>query len=166
MIVAMRSVAVGILVLVVVVIVIVRVSVMVRVFLIMIVSVRMGVIIALIRVRVIMGVMMAFVIQFVVVIFRRFMSVRQMDIELHAFDVRFLPSGSMNMVTSKIELGQFILELVDLDAQIDQRAEKHVSADAAENIQVKGLHSFKPQASSKLAGGVLYPSPRLPPPKD
>ncbi len=130
MIVVVWSVAVSIVVLVVVV----RVSVRVRVFVIMIVTLRIAVIMAMMRVPVIMGVMMAFVIRFVVVNFRRFTSVRQMDFELHAFDVRFLPPGSMNMVTGKIELGQFILELVEIDAQINQSAEKHIAADAAENI--------------------------------
>jgi hypothetical protein len=35
-----------------------------------------------------------------------------------------------------------VLELVRVNAKVQQRADKHIAADAAENVEVKGFHTF------------------------
>ena len=46
----------------------------------------------------------------------------------------------MKVISTKAEFLQFTLELLCINAKIDQRANKHVAADAAENVQVKSAH--------------------------
>jgi hypothetical protein len=63
-------------------------------------------------------------------------------IELHAVDPGLLPAGNVEVITVEPEFLQFLLELADLDAQVDQRAEEHVAADAAEQVEIKRFHIF------------------------
>ena len=65
---------------------------------------------------------------------------REVDIEFDSFDGRFLSAGNVQMVPIKLQLLQFVLQVVRINAQIEQRANEHVAADPAENIQIQGLH--------------------------
>jgi hypothetical protein len=44
------------------------------------------------------------------------------------------------MIAIHIQLFEFMLELVRIDAKIQQRADEHITADTTENIEVKGFH--------------------------
>ena len=68
------------------------------------------------------------------------MMVREVDVELHSFDIGFLLATGMEVVTLHAQFFQFVLQPVKIDAQIDQGAKEHVATDAAENIEIKGLH--------------------------
>ena len=66
--------------------------------------------------------------------------VREMHVELHPFDLGFLLSSRMQMVALKLQLPEFVFEFMKIDSQIQQRPDKHVAADAAENIEIKCFH--------------------------
>ena len=66
--------------------------------------------------------------------------VGEVDIELYAFDACLVLTRDVQVVTVQFELLQFVRELVCIHAQIDQCADKHIAADAAENVQVERLH--------------------------
>ena len=60
----------------------------------------------------------------------------EMDIELNALDGSFVVAGNMEMIVFQSEFFQFILQPVRIDTQIDQCADEHVAADAAEYVQI------------------------------
>jgi len=69
-----------------------------------------------------------------------FVVVRQMHVELHALDAGFLFAGDVKVVAVELQFFQFVLQLVRVHAQINHRADEHVTADAAENVEVKRFH--------------------------
>ena len=70
------------------------------------------------------------------------MVIGQMDVEFHTGDAGFFLAGDVEVIAIDVQFLQFKLELVRVDAEVQQRAEKHVAADAAENIEVKEIHKF------------------------
>src|SRR5688572_15588488 len=109
----------------------------VSVFMIMMVTfviVRMGVgMFGPVSVSVFMSVLV-FVMMFMV------MLMRQMNVELHSFDLRFLFSRRVQVVAIKTQLFQFVFELVKFNAEIEHCADEHVATDAAKNIEIKCFH--------------------------
>jgi hypothetical protein len=68
------------------------------------------------------------------------MLVSQMNVKLHARDsLSFLPPD-VQVIAIHLELREFTFQLARVHAQINQRANEHVAADAAENVEVKSLH--------------------------
>jgi len=65
---------------------------------------------------------------------------RQMHIKLHPRDARFLATPHMDMPAVEPQLFQLPLQLRRIHPQINQRADQHIAADAAENIQIKRFH--------------------------
>ena len=62
------------------------------------------------------------------------------NIELHAADARLLTSRNMDVPAVKLEFFQFAFERMNVNAQVDHRAEKHVATDAAKDVEVKHFH--------------------------
>ena len=48
----------------------------------------------------------------------------------------------MQLVAIKIQLGQLSLEFGGVHAKVDHRTEKHVTADAAEDVEINYIHLF------------------------
>lgn len=122
-------------------VVVVRLVVMAGV--IVFVAVRVGMFVGMRLPAVVMSVRMSV---FVLVHMTMFavMAMRAVDIEFHPLNVRLARAPDMQVpVLAKLQLAQFSLEFSAVHAEVDHRAEEHVSADAAENIEVKGLHKFK-----------------------
>jgi len=90
------------------------------------------------RMTVTMVVAMSMIMVVIVVIVMMMVSVvvRQVHVELNAADLAFLPATGVQVVIPNLQFRQLALQLFELHAQINQRAEKHVPADAAENIQI------------------------------
>jgi len=65
---------------------------------------------------------------------------RDMNLELHALDACFLAARDVQVITVQREHCQLTLKLASIDTQVDQRAEEHVAADAAEDVEVEGFH--------------------------
>ena len=85
-------------------------------------------------------VLMLVVMMIVAMPMRVVMVIFQMHVELHAFDRRLLGASKMQMISLHPQLLQLMLERMKIHAQIQHRANKHVAADAAENIEVKRFH--------------------------
>lgn len=68
------------------------------------------------------------------------MRVREMHVKLHPFDGGLVLARDVEMVAVELELAEFAFEFVRVHAQINQRANEHVAADAAENVEIKGFH--------------------------
>lgn len=80
---------------------------------------------------------LVFVVMFLV---RMVVIVREMNVELHAFNLRFVFSRAVQVIAVEMQLCQFVLELMEINAEVEQRTDEHVAADAAENIEVKSFH--------------------------
>ena len=72
-----------------------------------------------------------------------FVVMREMHVELHAFDGGFVLARDVKVVAVELEFGEFAFEFARVHAQINQRADEHVATDAAENIKVKRFHMFQ-----------------------
>ena len=46
----------------------------------------------------------------------------------------------MQVIIIQLELAEFAPQFVRIHAEVNQRADEHVAADAAENVEVKGFH--------------------------
>jgi hypothetical protein len=66
----------------------------------------------------------------------------EVHIKLHARDALTLLSSDMQVVIIQLELRQFPLEFPGIHTQIDQGANEHVAADAAEDVEIESFHSF------------------------
>ena len=69
-----------------------------------------------------------------------FVGIGQMDIKLHAGDAGFLLARDVEVVAVEFQLLQLALQLAAIRAEVNQRADEHVAADAAENIEIKRFH--------------------------
>jgi hypothetical protein len=69
-----------------------------------------------------------------------FVGVGQMNIKLHAGDAGFLFARDVKMIAAEFQLLQLALKPARIRAEVNQRADEHVAADAAENIEVKRFH--------------------------
>ena len=67
---------------------------------------------------------------------------REVHIKLHSINGAFLPAIGAERVALELELLQLRLQRLEVRAQINHRAQKHIAANAAENIEVKSLHQF------------------------
>ena len=82
------------------------------------------------------------------VVVRMFVVIRQMHVEFHAFDAGFLFARDVQVVAVELQFFKFVLQLVRVRAQINHRADEHVAADAAEDVEVKRFHL--PDASALI----------------
>lgn len=71
-----------------------------------------------------------------------FMFVRQMDVELNAINRRLFCADRVNVITVQPQFFQLVLEFVKIHPQVNQRADKHIATDPAEDIEIKGFHRY------------------------
>jgi hypothetical protein len=64
----------------------------------------------------------------------------EMHVEFRPRDARPLPARHVEVIAIQTELRQLAFELFDVKAQVQHRADEHVTADAAEDIEVKSFH--------------------------
>jgi hypothetical protein len=67
----------------------------------------------------------------------------EVNIELDAGDARFLSALCVQVVALQMKLFQFMFEPVEIHTQIEQRANEHVAADAADEVEIKCLHGVQ-----------------------
>jgi len=65
---------------------------------------------------------------------------RQMDIKLHSLDLGLLLARGVQMVAIEFQFPKFVFQFVKIHAEVEQRPDEHVAADAAENIEIKSFH--------------------------
>ena len=108
---------------------------------------RLFVVALLVPVRMMALVRMAVPVAFVMVVA---VVVGQMHVELGAGNVRPLLAGDVQVEFAQPEFFQLMLEAVEVHAQVEQRAQKHVAADTAEDVEVKCFHCNSPAASALI----------------
>jgi len=64
----------------------------------------------------------------------------EVNVELHALDAALGGAPVGEAVAVEVQLREPIFELAEIHAEIEQRTDEHVSAQAAEHIEVKGFH--------------------------
>ena len=69
---------------------------------------------------------------------------RQMDVKLRADDAAAGLTADVQVVAGDAETGERAFEFGRVDAQVEERADKHVAADAAEQIEVERFHEDSP----------------------
>jgi len=92
------------------------------------------------------------------------MSVPKMNVEFDTFDLKAFGAMGVEVIIVQRKLAQFLLELMEIDPKVNHGANKHVAAQAAENIKIKcvqcqfdydrGLNRYFGKASKKLSGSV------------
>jgi hypothetical protein len=63
-------------------------------------------------------------------------SVAEMHVKFYTFDFAALGALGVQVVAVKRKLGQFLFQARQLYAQVQHRADKHVAADAAEDVEI------------------------------
>ena len=136
--------------------VLVRMSMSVRVVVVFVMAVMM----VHMAMLVMMGVLM-FVVMFMLMRVRVFMIMfmRQMHIKFHPFNSHFLFPRDMQVVASEIQFLEFMFKLVRVHAQVNQRPNEHVAADAAENVEIESFHDLELLAKA-LIWLAAYPAPK------
>jgi hypothetical protein len=96
------------------------------------------------KITAVVVVMMVFmIVMAVVVIVIVVMRLRQVHVELDTLDAVLLPAFNVQMIAGELEFLQFAFERFGLDTEIEQRAEEHVAADAAEEVEIKRFHCIR-----------------------
>ena len=65
------------------------------------------------------------------------------DIELHARNAGLLLARDVDPVDLNAQLRDIVFELVLANAEVNELADEHVATDAAENVEIEGLHKIK-----------------------
>jgi hypothetical protein len=78
----------------------------------------------------------------VIVIVVMMVIVGQMNIKFDSGDSGFFLARDVEVIAIDLQFLQLVLELMGVNAQVEQRAQKHVAADAAEDIEVEDFHTF------------------------
>ena len=81
---------------------------------------------------------------------------REVNVELNSFDGGFMGARNVQMVTMKLQLFQFMLQIVRIDSKIQQCSNKHVAADPAEDIQIQCLHFCSADAARCCFGDLAF----------
>src|SRR4051812_30444398 len=63
------------------------------------------------------------------------MLMREMNVEFYSFDGGFVSAANVQMVTVEFQLFQFVLQVMSVHTQIEQCANKHVTANPAEDVE-------------------------------
>jgi hypothetical protein len=66
--------------------------------------------------------------------------VGKMNIKFHPVDISLLLGVRVKVITLKTQFGDLAFDVLQVDAEIDHRPEKHIAADAAKNIEIENFH--------------------------
>lgn len=89
----------------------------------------------------------------------------EVDIELGAADARAFLAGEVEMAAIDMQGGQLLFQPGKINAQVDQGAQQHVAADAAEQVQKEGICHNKsrlvqPRPARALIWLAAKPAPK------
>ena len=68
------------------------------------------------------------------------MTLIEMHVELGASDAAALLSRNVKVIIRQTEFRQLSLKRLEVESEVEHRADEHVAADTAENVQVKSDH--------------------------
>jgi hypothetical protein len=88
--------------------------------------------------------------------------VADMHLESHALDLAAFGPIGVQMIAAQGDFRQFLFHLAEFNAQVQHGPHEHVSADAAENIEIKSFQSCDLRAgeTSALIWLAAYPAPK------
>lgn len=92
------------------------------------------------RIIIVVMMVMMTVVVFMLVPVRMAVLVLEMDVELRPLYLKTLRPLRVQVITVQLQLLQFALELAEINAQIQHRADKHIAANAAEDVEIESLH--------------------------
>ena len=108
-------------------------------------SMSMFVFVMLVRVRMIVFIMIMVVRMIVAVAM-----VVEMHVELHAVDAGFLRALRVDVIALYFQGLKLAFKRLEVHAEVEHCPHEHVAADAAENVQVKRVHSSSPAANALI----------------
>src|SRR6266704_2723519 len=85
-------------------------------------------------------------------------AVGKVDIELDPLDAGLVPARDMQVIAFQPQLLQLLFQPIGSDTQVEQRPDKHIAADAAEDIQIQSFHGWLSNNLSR-AGGWRHAHP-------
>jgi hypothetical protein len=71
-----------------------------------------------------------------------------MNFEPRPFDLHSSLTGHMDVIAVESQLPKLARQIVQFKAEVEHRADKHIAADSAKNIQIQSLHLPAPQPSA------------------
>jgi hypothetical protein len=72
------------------------------------------------------------------------------NIEFDTLNVELFGAASVEMVAVEVEFFKFTVERGWIHAQVNQRANEHVTADAAEDVEIQGFHFVRAFANELI----------------
>ena len=69
-----------------------------------------------------------------------FVGVRELHVKFHPSDIRLLSTGDVDAPAVELEFFELVFDCPRIDAEVNHRADEHVPADAAEDIQIQCFH--------------------------
>src|SRR6266568_6799893 len=69
-------------------------------------------------------------------------AVGKVNIELDALDAGLVPARDMQVIALQPQLFQLLFQPIGCDTQVEQRPDKHIAADAAEDVQIQCFHGW------------------------
>jgi hypothetical protein len=100
-----------------------------------VIMMRMFVCVVMIMLVIVMGMFVLVVMTVIVLVV-----IGEMNVEFYAGNSGFFLAGDVEVITIDAQFLQFVFELMRVHAEVQQRAEKHIAADAAEDIKVESFH--------------------------
>jgi len=76
----------------------------------------------------------------------------EVNIEFDAFDAGLEGANSMEVEFAEAELFEFVLQNGEVDTEIEQGADEHIAADAAEDIEIERFHELGKAGRTDDAG--------------
>jgi hypothetical protein len=134
------------------VLVLVAVAMLMRVFMFMAmpmkmaVFVRVSVFVVMMRVPMVVVVMVMMIVRMIVTV----AMIIRVHIKLHAINAGLLRAFRVGVIALDLERLKLALEFLEIRAQIQQGAHEHIAANAAENVEVKRVHSNSPAANALI----------------
>ena len=68
-----------------------------------------------------------------------FTTARKVYIKLYSINRTFLPAVGAERIALELEFFQLRLKSIEIHAKVHHRPKKHITTDAAENVEVEGL---------------------------
>src|SRR6266567_6740538 len=81
-------------------------------------------------------------------------AVGKVDIKLDPLDAGLVPARDMQVIAFQPQLLQLLFQPIGFYTQVEQRADKHIAADAAEDVQIQCFHGWL--CKSAVATFILH----------
>jgi len=70
------------------------------------------------------------------------MIMRQVNLELDSFDRSFVATQNVHVILIQAQFLELVFKPMAIHAQIQQRSDEHIAADAAKDIEIQSFHAI------------------------